>query len=593
MKLKLRDYQQDTIDKVIESYNQNKQRLLVVLATGLGKTFCATELHKRFKPKEKTIFLVDRIELAYQAKKSFQKSNPNLNVGIEMNKHHAKKSDDIVIACVHTIGRKGSYRIGKFNPEDFTKVIVDEAHMGVSDTYTRVLNYLGVGSDNLLPNKLLVGLTATPNRTDGKGLGSVFDEIVVNYDIKYGIKNGWLTDIDILQIETGIDLSKVKFSDARLEELGKAINIDHRNLLILKAYNQIGKGAQALIYASTVEHAHTIADLFNANDIPAFCIEANTDSQERQEAIAKYKSGAIKVLTNYGTLTVGFDAPETSMLILARPVKSELLLRQIIGRGIRTSKFAFIDAVSTPEQRKKLISISNKPSCKIVDIYDMMGEHDIVSVPSLFGLNDKLVIPQKQERFFEEVVEKLDQLERDTQVDITKITNLDEIDMIVKHQRLNVESLKTPQEISDHSARPWLGVGDDKYEIVYSEDKKSLIVQKNQLDKYEVLEYDTKTKIAKKLQEFYDLSSAIKLGDEFADQFYDTKWVDKREEWESKGVTVKQAELLIKLYRGGIRQDKFNRYEDTQVPILYFRKTGEKLDQGLASNLISQRLSRK
>jgi ATP-dependent helicase IRC3 len=590
---KLRDYQNDTISKIIESYEENKQRLLVVLATGMGKTVCATELHKKFKPKEKTIFLVDRIELAYQAQESFQRSNPTLRVGIEMGKHHASKKDDIVIACVHTVGRKGSYRIGKFEPDDFTTIIVDEAHMAVTDTYSRVLNYLGVGADNLLDNKLLVGLTATPNRTDGVGLGTAFDEIVVNYDLKYGIREGWLTDIDIVQIQTGIDLSDVHFTQNNITDLSKAINVEQRNSLILKAYKEVGNNEQAIIYASNVEHAYAISDLFNATGIPSFCIEANTDSQERKESIRKYKSGEIKVLTNYGTLTVGFDAPETSLIILARPIKSELILRQIIGRGIRPSKYSFINVVKDSEQRKKMISLSPKKSCKVIDIYDILGDHDIVSIPSLFGLNDKLEIPKSQERFFQEVVQRLDELEREKQVDISKITNLDEIDMIVKHQRLNIESLKTPEEISQHTGRPWLPVGDDKFEIVYSQDKKTLIVQKNQLDKFEVLEYDSSTKLTKKLQEFFDLSSAVKLGDEYADEFFDTTWVDGREEWETKGVSSKQANLLLKLYKGGIRVDKWNHYEDTNTPVLYYRKTGEKLDAGLASNLISQRLSRK
>lgn len=596
MGIVLRSYQKETLDRVIQNYKENKRRNLCVLGTGLGKTICATELHKRFHKEYetdgRTLFIVDRIELAYQTKEAFLKSDPNLKVGIEMNTHHAKKTDEIVVACSATIGRKGSYRIGKFEPEDFSLIVYDEAHRAVTDTATRILNYYGVGCDNLLDGKMLVGLTATPNRTDGLGLGKAFDEITVNYDLKYAIKNGWLVDIDILQVETGTDLTNVQFSDTRTEELGKALNNEIRNKLIYKAYKEISDGEQGIIYASTVEHAYGIAEIFNANGISAKCIEANTDSKERKDAIREFRRGNIKLLTNYGTLVEGVNFPEISTVILARPIKSELLLRQIIGRGLRTSEMAFIDAFKTPEGRKQGISDSIKPSCKVVDLYDVLGEHSVVSIPSLFGLNEGLKLPDKQERFFQEVVEPLEELEREKGVDISKIDNLDDIDMIVKNQRLNIEKLRTPQEISDHTSRPWLPVGDDKYEIVYSDDKKTLIVQKNQLDKFEVLEYDARNKITKKLQDFHDLSSAIKLGDEYANEYYDTRWVDTREDWEYKGVTRKQMRLLTQLYKGGIRVDRYRTYSDTEVPLLYWRKSGEKLDQGTASDLISKRFNR-
>jgi len=592
---KLREYQTDTISKLIQNYNEGKQRNLCVLATGMGKTVIATEFHKKFKPQGRTIFLVDRIELAYQARESFQRSNPTLRVGIEMNKHHADKTHDIVVACVHTIGRKGSYRIGKFEPEDFEKIIVDEAHMAVSETYVRVLNYLGVGPDNLHKGKILIGLTATPNRTDGVGLGLVFDDITVNYDIKYGIGNGWLTDIDVLQVYTDTDISGVKATknDFNIKQLGEALNNSHRNKLIFNAYTEFSKGEKALIYAADVKHAHGIADLFNAMDIPAFCIEANTDSKERKEAIESYKRGEIKILTNYGTLTTGFDAPETKTIILARPVKSELLLRQIVGRGLRPSKSAFVDSFDTREDRREILKHSVKPSCKVIDLYDVLGKHSVVSIPSLFGLNSNLKLPKAQERFYEEVVQRLEELEHNEGIDVTKIKNLDDIDLIVNRKRLDVTALKTPIEISEHSNRAWLPVGENKYEIVYSEDRKALIVEKNQIDQWQVMEYDSKDKLTRKLQSFQDLSGAIKLGDEYADEFYDTTWHTNREEWEYDGVSRGQMKLLIQLYKGGIRVDKSKRYEDTKVPVLYYRKTGDKLDKGKASVLISQRTGKK
>lgn len=592
--MQLRDYQAETIQKVIDNYDRGIQRNLIVLGTGLGKTYISTQVHKKFKPKEKTLFLVDRKELAYQAKESFINSDPTLSVGIEMNTHTSKKSNDVVIASVHTIGRKGSKRINKFNPDDFTKIIVDEAHMSVSDIFIRCLNYLGVGPDNLDDGKLLLGLTATPNRTDGVPLGRVYDTIAAKYDLSYGIRNGWLTDIDVLSVKTDVDISKVKSTNIEydLKELSRAINIEKRNELILKSYLELSKGNSAIVYCATVDHAYTLSELFEKHGIRSACIEADTDTVDRKDYIKKYKKGEIKVLFNYATLTTGFNAPETSTIILARPIKSDLLIRQIIGRGVRPSAFAFVDLAKTKEQRIRAIDKSVKSACKIIDIHDIVDDDKISSVASLFGFNSDLEIPNEQRKFFKSVVEPIEEVVREKGIDVKDITNIDDLHLLVKKKPVNVKAYKPTEEVEQHSNRPWLPTDDDQYEIVYAKEKHSLIVEKNQLDKYELYVVDNKSGLGKKLQEFNDLSGAIKLGDDYANEHFDTAFQDNRPEWASKGVAAGQKKFLIQLYKGGIRVDRYKRYEDTGEPVLYFRKTGEKLDAGLADTLIKQRIGK-
>lgn len=592
--MRARDYQDETIREIKENYNRGIQRILCVLGTGLGKTFIATQFHKQFKPNEKLLFLVDRKELAYQAKDAFIKSDPTLRVGIEMNTHKAKKSDDVVIASVHTIGRKGSYRIGKFKPEEFTKIIVDEAHMSVSDIFIRCLNYLGVGPDNLLKDKILIGLTATPNRTDGIPLGRVYDTIAVKYDLSYGIRNGWLTDLDVLQVQTKTDIRHVKSTknEFDLEELTKAINTQYRNELILKSYMDLSMGKSAIVYCSSVDHAYALTELFNKHGIPSACIEAETKDDERKDFIRKYKNGDIKVLFNYATLTTGFNAPETSTIILARPIKSDLLIRQIIGRGVRPSAYAFIDLAKTKEQRLTLIENSIKPACKVVDIHDIVEESNIASIPSLFGFNPDLEIPKEQKRFFKEVVEEIEEVVRERNIDVKHIKNIEDLHLLVKRKPLDVKSLTPTEEVTEHTSRPWLPTTDGKYEIVYAKEKSSLLIEQNPLDKYELYIVDNKTNIGKRLQEFNDLSGAIKLGDEYADRHFDTTFEDLHDKLKGKGVTKPQSEFLIKLYKGGIRVDRFERYDDTGCPVLYYRKTGQRIDSSMCSELIKKRTGR-
>lgn len=579
----LRDYQAETIKRLISNYNKNKKRNLIVLATGLGKTMIATELHKLFHPEKKTLFLVDRIELAYQAKDAFMESDPGLRVGIEMNSHRAKMSDQVIIACVATIGRKGSYRIGKFSPDDFGKVIVDEAHMSISDSFVRVLSYLGVGPKSKIGAKLLVGLTATPNRTDGLSLGYLYDDITVNYDISYGIKQGYLTDIELITVRTGTDISKIHFTDHRLDELSDVIDNPIRNSLIIKAYKEYSEGECAIVYCGNVQHAHHLAQMFQSAGVASEAIDAKTPRDKRKQMIRDYKAGKIKVLLNYGVLTTGFNAPETTTIILARPIKSDLLLRQIIGRGLRPSETSFINFIKTPDKRVNAIEKSTKPACKVISMFDNIGEHRIVSVPSLFGLNPELKLGKKSKRLFKEVVEPIEKIKHEKQINPMAIMDLDELDMIVKNRTLQIKSLQIPDEVKQHSNKTWLPTTKDAYEIVYPKNKASLIVQANSLDKYDLLLYDTKNGVTKKLNDFYNISGAIKAGDMYADRFFDTTY--SRTFGDDKGVTPKQKHLLCLRLKGGIKV-LHEEYEDTGVPKLKYRKTGEVLTRGSASRLL-------
>lgn len=582
------------VDKGIGNYYgfviDGDHRFLLGDFTVTHNTTIATELHKLFKPEKKTLFLVDRIELAYQARDEFMENNPGVKVGIEMNEHRARKHDQVVIACVPTIGRKGSYRIGKFSPDDFGKIIVDEAHTSITDTFIRVLSYLGVGPKSKIKDKLLVGMTATPNRTDGLSLGYLYDDITVNYDISYGIRSGYLTDIELITVKTGTDISKIHFTDHRLDELADVIDNPIRNTLIVKTYKEQSDGECAIVYCANVQHAHDVAEMFRSAGISAHAIDATTDKNERKQLIAKYKKGEIKILCNYGVLTTGFNAPETTTIILARPIKSDLLLRQIIGRGLRPSQTSFINFIKKPEKRVKAIENSTKPSCKVISMFDNIGEHRIVSVPSLFGLNPELKLGKKHKKLYKDVVEPIEEVKREKKVDPKNILNFDDINSIVKNKKLQIKSLEIPQEVKQHTDKSWIEIADDEYEISYSKDKKSLIVSKNALDRYELLEYDHKLKLTKKLNDFYDLSGAIGAGDKYSNRHYDTTF-DKRAGYD-KGVTKAQKELICRILRGGVKVLK-EHYPDTGEPVLVYRKTGERLNRVTASNLLDRITKRK
>ena len=591
--IKLRDYQQETHRRLIENYNQKKRRNLCVLSTGMGKTFLTTTFCNTFQPERKTLFLVDRIELAHQAKNAFLNTNPRWKVGVEMDTHRASRKDDIVIASVHTVGRKGSFRIKNYPPDHFGKIFVDEAHTSISDVFVRTLSYFGVGPDSNVEDKLLCGLTATPQRTDGLSLGMLYDDIPVNYDLRYGIKEGWLTDIERIEISSDTDISTVSATskDFDLDDLSDKLNNPTRNTLIYKAYKEYSNNESAIIFCSSVKHAYAVRDLFNANGVTCECIEANTDKEERPEFIEAYKNGDIKVLVNYGTLTTGFDAPETSTIVLARPIKSDLLLRQIIGRGLRPSQYAFVDFLRDSQERKEAISNSIKPTCKVISLCDRIGSHRIVSVPTLFGLDPRLKTKPTQNKFFEQVVEPIDEVVKETGVNPTALVDFDDIKTIVKRSKIQIESYEVPQNISKHSDRLWLQTGDDSYEVIYPKEKKTLVVQKNTLDKYDLVEYDATSKVSRKLNDFFDLSGAIKVADDFASSRYQMDFAVNNID-DSKGVTDRQFQTMAKILKRGLGVSRHEFYEDTGVPKCWLRRDNKVLNRSTANQVITRLFQR-
>jgi len=596
----LRPYQNDTISDVFDSYNNGIRRQLVVLATGLGKTVIATQLVNKFrtyflskKLHPKALFLVDQVELVDQAAASLKRALPELNVGIEQASRKIRRDADIVVACVPTIGRENSKRILKFDPDQFGLVICDETHKAVSKTWLNVLNYFGVGPDNQAPDKLLIGLTATPNRTDGVKLGKIFDDITVNYDLSWGIRNGWLTDIEVYNVKTTTDISHVKTvgDDFAKGELNDAVNNAQRNAQIVQSYKQYAQGQRAFIYAASVQHAYELQKLFELNDIQAGVIEANTDKSERKKMLAEHKSGnGYSVLLNYGTLTTGVDSPKTSICMITRPIKSELVYRQIIGRVLRPDPSAEVDQYhDLADTRKFMIELSAKPVAKVIDFEDVTGKHQTMSVPSLFGLSRK--IAEDKPRFHKDVVEVIESKEHELGVDLSHVENIDDIDLIVERHKGNLGSLQTPQEIHSFTDNAWIELGASHYELTLSSSGVSMIIVKDKLDNFETRVYDHKKQETYKLQSFKNLSGAFNMADRYAKENYDTAYQNRKAEWRGQGVTTKQAQILARMLKGGLSSDPENRYPDTGVPILTYK--GEILTRGTASNLMNTLFARK
>lgn len=361
--LALRDYQQGAIDAVTSQKAQGINRALVVLPTGTGKTVVFTALARQMNVK--TLILVHRDELVDQTIDKFHMLWPEATVGIVKARANQVLSQ-VIVASVQTLAREER----RVQLPPFGLVIVDEAHHSVSPSYRQILK--DVGCFNPINGPLLVGVTATPERSDKVGLQAVFQKIVFHRSLAEMIKKGYLADLVGKAIRAKFDLSRVKVvaGDYDEGELSKVINTPAFNKLVVDAFIREARDRQALVFACSVAHAKDLAEMFNKAGIKAAYVagEPHMKLEDRRKILADFRKKQIQVVVSCALLTEGYDEPSVSAIVMARPTKSQGLYIQSVGRGTRL--------------------YPGKSDCLVLDF---VGAHEqsLVTLPALFGASAK------------------------------------------------------------------------------------------------------------------------------------------------------------------------------------------------------------
>lgn len=332
-----RPYQQECIDLLTRL---PPGRYLVQMATGLGKTYTFTHLpfHKRM------LILSHREELVRQPLRWF-----TCPTGVEMAGQRAGPEARVVSASVQSIAR----RLERYTPEDFDLVIVDEAHHAASRTYRKILTYFQ-------PEKT-VGFTATPNRGDRVRLDDIFSEIVFRRDLRWGIVNGYLSDVTCKRVNIGYDLTAVRsrHGDYAPGELDEAM--EGTADAIAEAYRTLARGA-TLIFSVSVRQCREIAA-----KIPG-AVVVTGETEGRAQIVRDFTEGRIPCLVNCMVFTEGTDIPRVETVILARPTQSDSLYTQMVGRGLRPypgkESLLLIDCVGTAKPGR----LQTAPSLMGVDL---------------------------------------------------------------------------------------------------------------------------------------------------------------------------------------------------------------------------------
>lgn len=319
----LRDYQQRIVEQVLAHIDAGERRILVVLPTGGGKTVLASSLlGSAARHNSPAQFIVHRKELIEQTSESF--SRATLPHGFIATGYDYDPGPTVTLAGVQRlVNVLGDVRLPEF-------VIVDEAHHATAATWEQVLTYYG--------DAIIVGLTATPQRLDGKGLEDHFDVMVLGPSTAELIEAGWLSRYDYYA-PTRPDLSDVPslagdFNRHALEDV-----MDKPTLIgdVVDHYKRLALGQQGIVFAVSRDHSRNLAEAFQAAGVSAAHVDGAMPKRERKDVVGAFRAGDIDVMTNVELFGEGFDVPAVRYCGLARPTKSLALCLQQVGRALRPS----------------------------------------------------------------------------------------------------------------------------------------------------------------------------------------------------------------------------------------------------------------
>jgi superfamily II DNA or RNA helicase len=367
------------------------QSTLVVAATGFGKTvlFAAVADLVLNDKGGRVVLLTHRDKLLWQARDTFAEFGRDCDV--EMGEYKVAQDGlyarDVLLMTVQT-GRSGKHkkRFEKFNPEDYSLCIVDEAHHSVSNEFLECINHFKKN-----PKCKVLGVTATPDRHDEKALRTAFDSVAYVYGLQRAINDGWLCPIQVQYHELeDYDLSNV---DARGGDfiVGQLENelLKHVAPCAQKLY-EATREELTLHFCAGVHQAIAMSDALNAirPGIATYLL-GNTPDERRVEIYQNFvPDGSIRYLVNVGVATEGFDQFGIQNISLDRPTKSRPLFEQMIGRGSRL--WEGLDLSGGSEDRKERIALSPKPVNKIHDFVGASGRHKLVTVSDILGGNERL-----------------------------------------------------------------------------------------------------------------------------------------------------------------------------------------------------------
>jgi len=322
--MQLRPYQEEARQAIEGQWSEGNRKTLLVLPTGTGKTIVfSSVVEDRVREGDRVLILAHRGELLDQAADKLEKST-----GLKCSVEKAEQSClgqwyRVTVGSVQSLQRPN--RLSKFPEDYFSTIIVDEAHHILTDGYQRVMEHF--------PEAKILGVTATPDRSDRRNLGQFFDSLAYEYSIVKAIREGYLCKIIAQTVPLQIDMTGVRTQAGDLVPGEIATALDPYLEKIAEEMQHYCADRKTIVFLPLIKTSQKFRDILIRHGFRA--AEVNGQSDDREQILQDFASGKYNVLCNSMLLTEGYDCPDVDCVVCLRPTKIRSLYCQIIGRGTR------------------------------------------------------------------------------------------------------------------------------------------------------------------------------------------------------------------------------------------------------------------
>lgn len=355
---------------------------LVVLATGLGKTWLAAFDSNRLEY-HRILFVAHREEILNQAIETFRRVRPTARIG-RLSGDHKEADADLLFASVQTLGKLNQIR--QFRPDAFDYVVIDEFHHAAASTYRRIIDYF--------EPKFLLGLTATPERSDGADLlGLCQENLVFQAGIHLGIDGGHLCPFHYFGVPDNVDYRNIPWRSAQfdLTELTAAVATEARAQNALDQYRLRG-GKKCIGFCCSQTHSDFMADFFNRHGVAAVAVHSGSHSAPRATSLQRLEVGELEVVFAVDMFNEGVDVPSIDTVLMLRPTESTIIWLQQLGRGLRKSvnkeRLVVIDYIGNHRifltKLRAIASIANVDTSSVGHMRELLErlKSDQISLPT-------------------------------------------------------------------------------------------------------------------------------------------------------------------------------------------------------------------
>ena len=561
----LRDYQRKALAAVLAAKDRGLNRVMVVMATGCGKTTVFASLIDEFERSygAPSLVLAHRQELLVQAASRVAAFAPRLQVGIEGGNQSAPSECQVVVAGVQSVGRPDTKRLDWFHPG---LMIVDEGHHTPADTYQIAMRRFGSYDGSCFT----LGVTATDHRMDNKplhgGAGAIFEDVVFRFGLRDAVREGWLVDLRGYRVATDVDLSSIKSvgGDYNQGQLARAVNTEERNYTAYRHWREVAGDRRTIVFCVDVQHAKDVAELFRSHHVAAEHVDGTLKSEVREGILRRFSSGKTQVLVNVDIATEGFDAPATDCVLLLRPTQSWALYCQMVGRGLRTLG-GTVEGIESAAERRAAIAGAAKGDCIVIDVVDASKEFGLSAPPEkaeedkekpkkgenaslagLVGLPPEFDLQGNSLFAAAERVEELEPARRGAL--FRRQTSWDDLSTVLSEVDL-IKELSIPEEIVGVSGLAWMKIGDGEYWLPCGESS----LEKNRAA---TIRMDELGRMAVELRSSMMPPMTVPLGDDLqkafdeADRLVRMTWADAGRivkadaRWREKPPSERQKEIL-------------------------------------------------